>query len=68
MSHKNDKVQNVFIVSQILTSVKEITLVTWMLPARTPKDRMFVLVTPDILEMDGTAQVLDAFFFLNHSY
>ena len=39
-----------------------------MLLARTPKDRMFVLVTPDILEMDGTAQVLDAFFFLNHSY
>ena len=34
-----------------------------MLLARTPKDRMFVLVTPDILEMDGTAQVLDAFFF-----
>ena len=32
-----------------------------MLPARTPKDRMFVLVTPDILEMDGTAHVLDAF-------
>ena len=31
------------------------------------KDRMFVVVTPDILEMDGTAQVLDA-FFLNHSY
>ena len=61
MSHKNDKVKNVFMVSQILTSVKEITLATWMLPARTPKDRMFVVVTPDILEMDGTAQVLNAF-------
>ena len=61
MSHKNDKVQNVFIVSQILTSVKEITLVTWMLPARTPKDCTFLLVTPDLLEMDATAQVFDAF-------
>ena len=61
MSHKNDKVQNVFMVSQILMSVKEITLVTWMLPARTPKDRMFVVVTPDVLEMDGTALVLNAF-------
>ena len=28
MSHKNDKVQNLSMVSQILTSVKEITLVT----------------------------------------
>ena len=28
MNHKNDKVQNVSVVSQILTSVKEITLVT----------------------------------------
>ena len=63
MSPKNDKVQNVSMVSQILTNVKEITLVTWMLLAWTPKDRMFVVVTPDILEMDGTAQVLDAFFF-----
>ena len=30
-----------------------------MLYARTPKDLMFVLVTPDILEMEATAQVLD---------
>ena len=28
MNHKNDKVQNVSVVSRILTSVKEITLVT----------------------------------------
>ena len=63
MSHKNDKVQDLSMVSQILTSVKEITLVTWMLPARTPKDRTFVLVIPDIIEMDTTAQVLDAFLF-----
>ena len=47
MGHKNDKVKNLSIVSQIFTSVKEITLVTWMLHARTPKDRMFVLVTPE---------------------
>ena len=32
-----------------------------MLHARTPKDCMFVLVTQDILEMDATAQVIDAF-------
>ena len=32
-----------------------------MLHARTSKDLMFVLVTPDILEMEATAQVLDAF-------
>ena len=32
-----------------------------MLPARTPRDRKFVLVAPDILEMDGNAHVLDAF-------
>ena len=50
-----------FIILQMLTSVKEITLVTWMLYAWTPKDLMFVLVTPDILEMETTAQVLDAF-------
>ena len=50
-----------FIILQILTSVKEITLVTWMLYAWTPKDLMFVLVTPDILEMEATAQVLDVF-------
>ena len=61
MSHKNDKVQNLSMVSQILTSVKEITLVTCMLPARTPKDRTLVLVTPDILKMEATAKVLDAF-------
>ena len=51
----------IFMILQILTSVKEITLVTYTLPARTPKDRMFVFVTPDILEMEATAQVLDAF-------
>ena len=50
-----------FIILQILTSVKEITLVTWMLYAWTPKDLMFVLVTPDILEMEATAQVLEVF-------
>ena len=44
MSHKNDKVQNV-------------TLVTWMLHARTSLDHMYVNVTLDILEMDKTAQV-----------
>ena len=32
-----------------------------MLHARTSKDLMFVLVTLDILEMEATAQVLDAF-------
>ena len=48
-------------ILQILTSVKEITLVTYTLPAGTPKDRMFVFVTPDILEMEATAQVLDEF-------
>ena len=50
-----------FIILQILTSVKEITLVTWILYAWTPKDRMSVLVTPDILEMEATAQVPDVF-------
>ena len=50
-----------FIILQMLTSVKEITLVTWMLYAWTPKDLMFVLVTPDILEMEATAQVIDVF-------
>ena len=50
-----------FIILQMLTSVKEITLVTWMLYAWTPKDLMFVLVTPDILEMEATAQVLEVF-------
>ena len=68
MSHKNDKVQNLSMVSQVLTSVKEITLVTWMLPARTLKDRTFVLVIPDIIEMDTTAQVLALMpFFSNYS-
>ena len=32
-----------------------------MLHARTSKDLMFVHVTPDILEMEATAQVPDAF-------
>ena len=32
-----------------------------MLPARTPMDRMFVVVTPVMLEMEATVQVLDAF-------
>ena len=32
-----------------------------MLHARTLRDLMFVLVTPDIMEMEATAQVLDAF-------
>ena len=44
-------------ILQILTSVKEVTLVTWMLHARTPLDHMYVNVTLDILEMDKTAQV-----------
>ena len=44
-------------ILQILTSVKEVTLVTWMLHARTPLDHMYVNVTVDILEMDKTAQV-----------
>ena len=44
-------------ILQILTSVKEVTLVTWMLHARTPLDHMHVNVTLDILEMDKTAQV-----------
>ena len=55
MGHKNDEVKNLSIVSQIFTSVKE------MLHARTPKDRTFVLVTPDILKMEATAQVLNEF-------
>ena len=37
--------QNTFTVSQILTSVKEITPVTWMLPAITPLDHMYVNVS-----------------------
>ena len=44
-------------ILQILTSVKEVTLVMWMLHARTPLDHMYVNVTLDILEMDKTAQV-----------
>ena len=36
-----------------------------MLSARTPKDCTFVLVTPDILEMDAAAQVFMR-FFCNH--
>ena len=34
--------------------------------AQTPKDRMFVLVTQDILEMEAIAQVFDAFLFLHY--
>ena len=44
-------------ILQILTSVKEVTLVPWMLHARTSLDHMYVNVTLDILEMDKTAQV-----------
>ena len=51
------KVQNAFTVSQILTSVKEITPVMWMLLAITPLDHMYVNVSLDILGMDKTAQV-----------
>ena len=43
--------------SQILTNVKEITLVTWMLPARTPTDPMFVNAALDLMEMVKNAQV-----------
>ena len=46
-----------FTILQILTSAKEITLVTWMLHAWTPLDHMYVNVMLDILEMDKTAQV-----------
>ena len=46
-----------FMILQILTSVKESTLVTWMLHARTPLDHMYVNVTLDILEMEKSAQV-----------
>ena len=52
-----NKVQNVFTVSQILTSVKEIIPVTWMLYAWTSLDHMYVNVMLDILEMNKTAQV-----------
>ena len=44
-------------VSQILTSVEEITPVTRMLNAKTPSDHMYVNVSLDILEMGKTAQV-----------
>ena len=44
-------------VSQILTNVKEITLVTCMLSARTPTDPMFVNASLDIMEMVKTAKV-----------
>ena len=56
-SGDKNKVQNAFTVSQILTSVKEITPVTWMLSAITPLDHIHVNVSVDILEMDKTAQV-----------
>ena len=46
-----------FMILQILTSAEEITLVTWMLLARTPLDHMYVNVTLDILEMEKSAQV-----------
>ena len=48
---------NIYMVSQILTNVKEITLVTWMLPARTPTDPIFVNATLDLMEMVKAAQV-----------
>ena len=57
MGHKNDKVKNLWTVSQIFTSVKEITLVMWMLHAWTPLDHMYVNVMLDILETEKTAQV-----------
>ena len=44
-------------VFQILTSVKKITLVTRMLPARTPMDPMFVNASLDLMEMVKTARV-----------
>ena len=51
------KCKYIYMVSQILTIVKEITLVTWMLPARTPMDRIFVNATLDLMEMVKAAQV-----------
>ena len=56
---KMKKVQNIFMMSQMLTNVKEITLVTWMLPTRTATDRTFVLVSPNVLEMDAIVQVFN---------
>ena len=47
----------IYMVSQILTNVKEITLVTWMLPARTPTDPLCVNASLDLVEMAKTAQV-----------
>ena len=44
-------------VSQVLTNVKEITLVTSMLPARTPTDPMFANATLALMEMVKTAQM-----------
>ena len=44
-------------VSQILMNVKEITLVTCMLPARTPTNPIFVNASLDIMEMVKTAKV-----------
>ena len=52
-----NKVQNAYTVSQILTSVKEITPVAWMLHAWTPLDHMYVNVMLDILEMEEIAQM-----------
>ena len=46
-----------YMVSQILTNVKEITLVTWTLPARTPTVPMFVITSLDLMEMVITVQV-----------
>ena len=37
--------------------IKVITLVTWMLPARTPTDPIFVNATLDLMEMVKAAQV-----------
>ena len=47
----------IYMVSQILTNVKEITLVTWTLPARTPTVPMFVIASLDLMEMVITVQV-----------
>ena len=44
-------------VSQILTNVREITLVTRMLPARTSTDPMFVNASLNLMEMVKAAQV-----------
>ena len=39
------------------TNVREITLVTRMLPARTPTDPIFVSATLDLMEMVKSAKV-----------